>query len=67
MIDISEKSNFRIEQLEVDKDHIHLLIDAMPNISITQVDFKLKQESAVSIWVNFSQMLQNIFLKERTF
>jgi REP element-mobilizing transposase RayT len=49
MIRISNSSNFKIEAIEVDNDHIHLLIDSVPNISATQIVRKLKQESTISI------------------
>lgn len=67
MIRISNTSNFKIQEMEVDRDHLHLLIDAMPNISVTQIVRKLKQESTVSIWKHFSQILKTHFWKERTF
>ncbi len=43
--DIAEKSDFVIEILESDKDHIHFLINYPPNISVTSIVRKLKQES----------------------
>ena len=64
---ISKNSDFKIEAIEIDKDHIHLLIDSIPNISATQIVRKLKQESTVSIWKQFPQLLKNHFWKERTF
>ena len=67
MIRISNSSNFKIEVIEVDNDHIHLLIDSVPNISATQIVRKLKQESTISVWKQFPQMLSKHFWKERTF
>ena len=64
---ISQTSKFRIEQMEADKDHLHLLIETMPNSSVTQIVRKLKQESTLSVWRHFSQMLKDHFWKERTF
>lgn len=64
---ISKNSDFKIEAIEIDKDHIHLLIDSIPNISATQIVRKLKQESTVSIWKQFSLLLKKHFWKERTF
>jgi len=34
MFDISKESDFAIEIMETDKDHIHFLIDYPPNIAI---------------------------------
>ena len=53
MIRISNNSNFKIETMEVDNDHIHLLIDSVANISATQIVRKLKQESTISVWKQF--------------
>jgi putative transposase len=67
MIRISNNSNFKIEVMEVDNDHIHLLIDSVPNISATQIVRKLKQESTISVWKRFPKILSKHFWKERTF
>ena len=67
MIRISEPSKFKIHTVEVDANHIHLLVDSSPEISATQIVRKLKQESTVSIWRSFPQMLKRHFWKERTF
>ena len=32
--EVADRSNFEIELMEVDKDHIHILVDYEPNISI---------------------------------
>lgn len=53
--------------MEVDNDHIHLLIDSVPNISATQIVRKLKQESTISVWKRFPKILSKHFWKERTF
>ena len=42
MIRISKTSKFKIQEIEVDKDHIHLLIDSIPQISGAQIVRKLK-------------------------
>src|SRR5574344_567450 len=50
---IAEKSDFDIEIMESDKDHIHFLINYPPNISVTSIVRKLKQESTLrkEVWV----------------
>ena len=67
MIAISKNSRFTIETMEIDKNHIHLLVDSVPNISVTQIVRKLKQESTVSVWKQFPQLLSKYFWKEHTF
>lgn len=64
---IAEKSDFDIEVMEVDKDHLHLLVSTTPMISAFQIVRKIKQESAFAIWRNYEDMLSKQFWKERTF
>ena len=47
MIDISRKSDFMISEMEVDQDHIHLMIESEPKLSPLQIVRKLKQETTV--------------------
>ena len=50
MIDIAEQSNFEISEMEVDNDHIHLMIESEPKLSALQIVRRLKQETTVGIW-----------------
>ena len=63
---IAEKSDFAIEVLESDKDHIHFLINYPPNISVTSIVRKLKQESTIFAWKLFESKLRKEFWAERT-
>jgi putative transposase len=51
--------------MEVDKDHIHLLIDYVPQISISQIVRKLKQETTVALWNKYD--FTKYLWKEKTF
>lgn len=64
---ITDKSDFEIEVMESDKDHVHFLIRYIPRLSITSIVRKLKQESTIAIWQNHSFVLSKNFWKERTF
>lgn len=64
---IENKSNFKIDIFEFDKDHVHFLIDYEPQISITSIVRKMKQESTINIWKKESQILSKYFWKEKTF
>jgi len=66
MLKIAEKSNFRIKEMETDRDHIHLMIESVPKLSPLQIVRRLKQESTYRIWREYPQ-LQKSFWKERTF
>ena len=58
-----------IVEIEVDKDHIHILIQYNPTQSILEIVRHLKQISTYRIWRqnNNHVYLVNHFWKERTF
>ena len=64
---ISQNSDFSIETLEVDKDHLHMLIASNPKVSVLQIVRKLKSESTHAIWQKYEHFLKRHFWKERTF
>lgn len=67
MLDISNSSRFKITAIEVDKDHIHLLISHAPNISVSQIVRKLKSESTIYIWQKYKNYLQTKYWKSKQF
>lgn len=67
MWNISIKYDFRIKYMEVDKDHIHLLIESEPKLSPLSIVGVLKQQSTVTIWKLYESYLSTHFWKERTF
>ena len=50
---IEEQSDFDIEVMETDKDHIHMLISYPPNISVSSIVRRLKQCSTLSLCKQF--------------
>ena len=66
MMQISKKYDFKIHTQEIDKDHIHLLIETIPRISPSMICRVLKQESTVNLWKKHSQYLCRFYWKERT-
>ena len=64
---ISSISDFVIEEMETDKDHIHLLIAYKPKVSILQIVRKLKQESTVYLWNNHASFLIQNYWKRKIF
>ncbi|MEA1975967.1 MAG: IS200/IS605 family transposase, partial [Bacillota bacterium] len=65
---ISHDYDFIIKTMEVDKNHIHLLVKYDTSISILQIVRLLKQISTYRIWrMENSENLKNHFWKERTF
>ena len=65
--DISQKSDFTIENMEVDKDHIHILVDYKPHISISAIINRLKSMSTKRIWDSHETYLKEKFWKDRIF
>ncbi len=66
ILDIAEKSDFEIIEIETDKDHIHLLVKSEPKISALMIVRKLKQETTVRMWKTHSRYLSRFYWKERT-
>jgi putative transposase len=65
--EISDKKDFNIENINSDINHIHMLIEYPPHISITSIVRKLKQETTYHIWLNYSNILNQYFYREKTF
>lgn len=61
IIEICSQSNFVIDIMETDKDHIHLLLDITPNYSISSIVNRLKAISTNRIWKTQKQYLQKHF------
>ena len=67
MLSISQKYDFTILEIEVDKNHIHLLVESEPKVSPLMIVRALKQQTTIRLWKEFSDKLQKHFWKERTF
>lgn len=67
--DVSKEKNFKIVTMEVDKDHIHLLVNYSPILSVVEIVRHLKQISTYRIWRqnNNHFHLSKQFWKEKTF
>lgn len=67
--EIAEEKDFEIIEMEVDKDHVHLLVSYNPTQSILDVVRLLKQMSTFRIWRQNDNRLHlaKQFWKEKTF
>lgn len=63
---IAEKSDFSIKEMEVDRDHIHVLVSSLPRLSPSQIVRRLKMESTRRIWREYPE-LSHEFWKKKTF
>ena len=59
--------DFNIDTMKSDINHIHLLINYDPKISVTQIIRKLKQKTTYEIWKHHKVLLQRHLWKEHTF
>lgn len=67
MHDISKRYDFDIKEMEVDKDHIHMMISSVPKISPLQIVRVLKQQSTIEIWKMYRNELKKQYWIENTF
>ena len=58
------KSNFKILVMELDKDHIHMLIEFKPKYSIEQVVSRLKQLTTNYLWKIQRDYLKKYYWKQ---
>ena len=66
MFEVADRSDFQIQEMEVDKDHIHFMISSVPKLSPLQIVRRLKQESTYRIWQEYPELRKH-FWKEKTF
>ena len=64
---ITNNSDFSIEVMESDINHVHFLIRYIPRLSVSSIVRKLKQESTKQIWSLYSDVLSQEFWLEKTF
>ena len=69
LIDISYENDLDVVEMEVDKDHVHMLVRYPPTKSILQIVKLYKQVSTYRIWRqnNNHAYLRKCFWKEKTF
>jgi putative transposase len=67
LTELSNKYDFNIESMESDVNHIHLLVEYPPNISVTSIVRVLKQQNTYRLWLKNELLLKKYFWKEKTF
>lgn len=67
MQNISDMSDFDIEVMKTDKDHLHMMVRSEPKLSPLQIVGRLKQMSTTAIWKKHEHYLRHIFYREKTF
>ena len=64
---IANNSDFEIEVMETDKDHVHFLIRYIPRLSIAQIVRRLKQESTRQLWLLHGKILRKQYWYQKLF
>jgi putative transposase len=63
----SQTKNIKIEKMESDQDHIHVLVSCSPNVSPVQIASILKQKTTYELWETYESELKKEFWKEHKF
>jgi len=53
--------------MESDTDHLHIMIQYIPRVSISSIVNRIKSITTYRVWENHSHYLQKHFWKEKTF
>jgi putative transposase len=64
--EIADRTEFNIEEIEVDKDHIYIFMTTSPTICVASYVLIIKQSTTQSLWSKF-EWLKRHFWIEKTF
>ena len=67
MYGIAERYDFKILEMEVDKDHIHFMVETEPKISPMMIIRVLKQQSTINIWKTNKDFLRRYYWYKNIF
>jgi putative transposase len=63
-LEISEVSDFSVEEIEIDKDHIHILMRISPKYSVSKHVRNIKQMTTSRIWRDFPALKKQFWLEK---
>jgi putative transposase len=63
-LEISKISDFSVEEIEIDKDHIHILMRISPKYSVSQHVGNIKQMTTSRIWRAFPALKKELRLEK---
>ena len=66
IFEISAVSDFSVEEIEIDKDHVHILMRISPKYSVSQHVRNIKQMTTSQTWRAFPTLKKQFWL-EQTF
>lgn len=65
LYDAAKKYGYEIIQIETDKDHVHILLEYSPKISVSDIVRQLKQYSTYQMWNYHKEYLSNQYWKNK--
>ena len=65
--EIESKSDFTIIEMQSDIDHIHIMLQHIPRISISSIVNRIKSITTHRIWEKHSNYLQKTILERKNF
>lgn len=65
LYDAAKKYGYEIIQMETDKDHVHILLEYSPKISVSDIVRQLKQYSTYQMWNYHKEYLSNQYWKNK--
>ena len=65
LYDAAQKYEHRIVQMETDENHVHILLEYSPKISVSDVVRQLKQYSTYQMWIYHNVYLVNQYWKHK--
>lgn len=64
---ICNRHNTHIIKMETDKDHIHFMLEIIPNTNLAYLVKTIKSYTTFHIWKHFNEILSKELWKEHTF
>lgn len=65
LYDATRKYGYEIIQMEIDKDHIHILLEYSPKVSVSDIVKQLKQYSTYQMWNYHEEYLSKQYWKHK--
>lgn len=65
LYDVAKKYGYTVIQMETDKDHVHILLEYSPKVSVSDIVRQLKQYSTYQMWKHHEEYLSKQYWKHR--
>jgi putative transposase len=65
LYDVAKKHGYVIIQMETDKDHVHILLEYSPKVSVSDIVRQLKQYSTYQMWKHHEAYLAKQYWKHQ--